>query len=167
MRTACCCPGWWPRCSRNVARQAGRVRLFELGRVFAQQAGEAGHRAAETVRVLPRPCVVSAAALQWGEKARKVDFHDLKGDLESRWLPLPVRSWSSVSSQHPFAHPGRSADVWRDGQRIGWIGQLHPRLQRRWIWTRGARRSSWTWSPLVARALPRAGELSRFPVRAP
>ena len=30
----------------------------------------------------------------------------------------------------PHAHPGRSATVWREGRRIGWVGHLHPRLLR-------------------------------------
>ena len=39
------------------------------------------------------------------------------------------------TSTQPFAHPGRSADVYRlnevgDGVCIGWIGQLHPRVQQ-------------------------------------
>jgi phenylalanyl-tRNA synthetase beta subunit len=38
-------PGLVATLGRNAARQLGRVRLFELGRVFAQQAGTASrHR---------------------------------------------------------------------------------------------------------------------------
>src|SRR5690606_23937447 len=108
-------PGLVATLGRNVARQAGRVRLFELGRVFAQQ-GEAGQAPCETVRVAAAVCG-DAAVLQWGDTARKVDFHDLKGDLES----LAAASGARLefrAAQHPFAHPARSADVCRDGRRI-------------------------------------------------
>ncbi len=153
-------PGLVATLGRNVARQAGRVRLFELGRVFAQ-AGEAGQAPRETVRVAAAVCG-DAAALQWGEKARKVDFHDLKGDLQS----LAAASGAQLEfrvAQHPFAHPARSADVWRDGRRIGWIGQLHPRLAAMIDIDVEVLAFELDLEPLAARALPRAGELSRFP----
>ena len=153
-------PGLVATLGRNVARQAGRVRLFELGRVFAQ-AGEAGQAPRETVRVAAAVCG-DAATLQWGEKARKVDFHDLKGDLEA----LAAASGAQLefrAAQHPFAHPARSADVWRDGCRIGWIGQLHPRLAKALDIDVDVLAFELDLEPLVARTLPRAGELSRFP----
>jgi len=153
-------PGLVATLGRNVARQAGRVRLFELGRVFAQ-AVEAGQAPRETVRVAAAVCG-DAAALQWGEKARKVDFHDLKGDLQS----LAAASGAQLefrAATHPFAHPARSADVWRAGRRIGWIGQLHPRLAAAMEIDVDVLAFELDLEPLAARALPRAGELSRFP----
>ena len=153
-------PGLVATLGRNVARQAGRVRLFELGRVFAQQ-GEAGQAPQETVRVAAAVCG-NAAALQWGDKARKVDFHDLKGDLES----LAAASGAQLefrAAQHPFAHPARSADVWRDGRRIGWMGQLHPRLAAAMEVDVEVLAFELDLEPLAVRTLPRAGELSRFP----
>ncbi len=154
-------PGLVATLGRNVARQAGRVRLFELGRVFAQQSGDAGQAPRETVRVAAAVCG-DAAALQWGEKARKVDFHDLKGDLESLAAAAGARLEFRVA-QHPFAHPARSADVYRDGRRIGWIGQLHPRLAAAMEIDVEVLAFELDLEPLAARALPRAGELSRFP----
>jgi len=153
-------PGLVATLGRNVARQAGRVRLFELGRVFAQ-AGDAGQAPRETVCVAAAVCG-DAAVLQWGEKARKIDFHDLKGDLES----LAAASGAVLEFRavpHPFAHPARSADVWRDGRRIGWIGQLHPRLAKAMDIDVEVLAFELDLSLLAARALPRAGELSRFP----
>ena len=153
-------PGLVATLGRNVARQAGRVRLFELGRVFAQQ-GEAGQAPRETVRVAAAVCG-DAAALQWGDTARKVDFHDLKGDLES----LAAASGAQLefrAAQHPFAHPARSADVCRDGRHIGWIGQLHPRLAAAMEIDVDVLAFELDLEPLAARGLPRAGELSRFP----
>ena len=153
-------PGLVATLGRNVARQAGRVRLFELGRVFAQ-AAEAGQAPLENVRVAAAVCG-DAGVLQWGEKARKVDFHDLKGDLES----LAAASGAVLefrAAVHPFAHPARSADVWRDGQRIGWIGQLHPRLAKAMEIDVDVLAFELDLASLAARALPRAGELSRFP----
>lgn len=154
-------PGLIATLGRNVARQAGRVRLFEIGRVFAQQAGEGKPAPRETVRIAAAVCG-DAAALQWGEKTRKVDFHDLKGDLES----LAAASGAALefrASQRAYAHPARSADIWRDGRCIGWIGQLHPRLAKEMEIDIDVLGFELDLEPLAARALPRASELSRFP----
>ncbi|MCW0447208.1 Phenylalanine--tRNA ligase beta subunit [Xanthomonas sacchari] len=103
-----------------------------------------------------------ADALQWGLPARKVDFHDLKGDLDA----LAAASGARLDyrpSAHPFAHPTRSADVYRDDVRIGWIGQLHPRLLQAMQIDVDVLAFELDLAPLAARALPRAAELSRFP----
>jgi len=153
-------PGLVAALGRNVARQAGRVRLFELGKVFAA-AAQAGAAPVETQHVAAAICG-DALALQWGEAARKSDFHDLKGDLES----LAAASGAMLEfrpSTQPFGHPGRSADVYRDGSPIGWIGQLHPALAKALEIDVDVVAFELALAPLAARVLPRAGELSRFP----
>jgi phenylalanyl-tRNA synthetase beta chain len=154
-------PGLVSALQRNVARQAGRVRLFELGNVFAASPESSDAAPIETQRVAGA-IHGDAGPEQWGEKARKADFHDLKGDLES----LAAASGAVLEyrpSQAPFGHPGRSADVFRDGHRIGWIGQLHPRLQRALDLDGEVIGFELDMAPLTLRALPRAAELSRFP----
>ena len=157
MRTALL-PGVVAALQRNVARQAGRVRLFEIGNVFQAEVGTAPR---ETVR-LAAAVAGEAAAEQWGQPARKVDFHDLKGDLES----VAALSGAQLEFRPSLAshgHPGRSADVYRDNQKVGWIGQLHPRLQRALDLDAEVIAFEVDLAPLSARALPRAGDLSRYP----
>lgn len=153
-------PGLVAALGRNVARQAGRVRLFELGNVFSAS-GE-GKAPLETLRIAAAACG-DARAEQWGEKpARKVDFHDLKGDLES----LAATAGAVLEyrpSTRSFGHPGRSADIYRDGRPVGWIGQLHPRLQRQLDLDADVVAFEVDLAPLAERAVARASELSRFP----
>lgn len=153
-------PGLVATLGRNVARQAGRVRLFEIGKVFAA-GGEAGAAPRETLRLAAAVCG-EVFAPQWGEPARKVDFHDLKGDLAS----LAAASGAGLElrpSAPSHAHPGRSADVFRDGVRIGWIGQLHPSLLKALDIDVDVIALEIDLLPLSLRALPKAHELSRFP----
>lgn len=153
-------PGLVAALGRNLARQATRVRLFELGNVFAD-AGQ-GQAPRETLRVAAAVCG-DAHVEQWGAKpARKVDFHDLKGDLES----LAVAAGASLEfrpATPPQGHPGRSAQVYRDGQYLGWLGQLHPRLQRALDIDTDVFVLELDLAPLAAKAVPRADELSRYP----
>lgn len=154
-------PGLVATLGRNAARQLGRVRLFELGRVFAQQAGDGQPAPLETPRVAAAVCG-DAQAVQWGLPTRKVDFHDLKGDLES----LAAASGAQLEfrpSARAYGHPARSAEVFRDGVSIGWIGQIHPRLAKAMEIEADVYAFELDLEPLTARRLPRAGELSRFP----
>jgi len=150
-------PGLAAALARNAARQQPRLRLFELGRTFAA----ATEAPLETRRIAAVACG-DANAEQWGLAARKVDFHDLRGDLDSL-AALSAAQLEYRPAQRPFAHPGRSADVLREGVVIGWIGQLHPALQD----TMGIEAPVYAFEldldALSVRALPRARALSRFP----
>ncbi len=115
----------------NLARKAGRVRVFELGRVATRDASvTAGD---STVAGVAQPMRVAGLAYgpldpsQWGVKERAVDFFDLKGDVEALLAP---REPVFKPAAHPALHPGRSARVLLDGQAIGYIGELHPRWRQ-------------------------------------
>ena len=115
----------------NLARKASRVRLFEVGRVFARDAKVPSSDS--TVAGVAQPMRIAALAagpidsLQWGVKERAVDFFDIKGDVEA--LLGPARA-SFVADTHPAMHPGRCARIELDGQPIGFVGELHPRWRQ-------------------------------------
>ena len=151
-------PGLVAALGRNAARQQPRVRMFELGKVFAANAGAAP---IETPRMAAVACG-PAHGEQWSEKARPVDFHDLKGDLDS----LAALSGAQLEyrpAAPAWGHPGRSAQVLRDGQALGWIGQLHPRLQQALGLDGEVVAFELDLDPLLVRGIPLARALSRFP----
>ena len=155
-------PGLVSALGRNLARQQSRVRLFELGKVFA--AAGPGEAPVETARIAAA-IHGDARAEQWGEPARAADFHDLRGDLDS----LAACAGAVLDyrrSDAPHGHPGRSADVWRvDGgeARLGWIGELHPRLLRALDLDGPVLGFELDLAPLCRRAIPRPQALSRYP----
>ncbi|MGH8079685.1 MAG: phenylalanine--tRNA ligase subunit beta, partial [Lysobacter sp.] len=166
-------PGLVAALGRNASRQQERVRLFELGNVFhgadsavPVAAGQARSLApVETPRVAAAVCG-PAKAEQWGAVAKPVGFHDLRGDLDS----LAAASGARLDyrpSAPAWAHPGRSADVFRvDGgreQRLGWIGQLHPRLLRALDLDQDVIAFELDLRPLVERAIPKAAAQSKYP----
>ena len=150
-------PGLVAALGRNAARQQSRIRLFEIGKTFA-----ASSDAPIETRRIAAVAGGDAAAEQWGEAARKLDFHDIKGDLDSL-AALSGATLEYRASTPPFAHPGRSADVYRDGACIGWIGQLHPRLQQALDLDADVYGFELALDALQARALPRATGLSKYP----
>lgn len=118
---------------KNIAHNAkyrqNRVRVFELGRVFFDDPEvKSGDK---TVKGINQPMHFAAASWglaypeQWGEKARQVDFFDLKNDLENL-LGSQAADLRFVAEEHPALHPGRSADIFYRDQKIGVIGELHP-----------------------------------------
>jgi phenylalanyl-tRNA synthetase beta chain len=151
-------PGLVAALGRNAARQQSRVRLFELGNVFAANGVEAP---LESLRIAAAACG-DAGAEQWSTKSAPVAFHDLKGDLDSL-AALAGAELEYWPSQPPWAHPGRSADVYRSGVKLGWIGQLHPRLQRTLDLDIDVVAFELDLAGLLNRAIPKARPLSRYP----
>jgi phenylalanyl-tRNA synthetase beta chain len=119
-------PGLLATLRHNLARQQTRVRVFESGLSFRRVDGE----------LVQRPKLAAAVTgnsrdEQWGLPTRKVDFFDLKGDLEALLsLVDPQGGFAFEAAEHPVLHPGQSARVLRDGVAIGWIGMLHPAQQK-------------------------------------
>jgi phenylalanyl-tRNA synthetase beta chain len=187
-------PGLVQALRHNIARQQARVRLFEVGRVFANREQGTGLRRQdavanseadpkgwpqerpvngerdkpapiETLRVAAVACG-SASAEQWGDAARTVEFHDLKGDLESI-AALAGQSGEAlrfVPATEPWLHPGRSAEAWKGTVRLGWIGHLHPRLLKALDLDTDVLAFELDLEPLAERAIPAAKALSRYPL---
>ncbi len=140
----------------NLARRRDRVRVFETGRCF-ERAGQ-GHR--QPLR-LGGLAYGNALPEQWGAPARAVDLFDVKGDLAALLAP---RALTTDRGAHPALHPGRAARVLLDGAAIGWLGELHPRLVRHFDLPRAPVVFELDLPPLLARPLPAAVPVPKFPV---
>lgn len=103
----------------NLNRKQNRVRVFEIARVFSKLS-DGTFAQNERIGGL---VYGTATPEQWGEKARSVDFYDVKADVESL---LQGREAQFVKAEHPALHPGRTAEIVSDGKVIGFIGELHP-----------------------------------------
>ena len=101
----------------NLNRKQERVRVFEIARIFHD---ETANGQPERIGGL---VYGSAMPEQWGDKARLVDFYDVKGDVESL---LHGQELAFVKTEHPALHPGRAAEIRMGGKTVGFIGELHP-----------------------------------------
>jgi phenylalanyl-tRNA synthetase beta chain len=152
-------PGLLTCAQHNLARQQTRVRIFESGLRFVPSA--------DGLRQEPMLAgLIAGTALpeQWGEAARAVDFFDAKGDLETL-LSLVGQAESATlePAEHPALHPGQSARLRRDDQELGWIGMLHPELQRRLDLPRDLFLFELHLDAIRAGRMPAFRPLSRFP----
>jgi phenylalanyl-tRNA synthetase beta chain len=142
----------------NVNRQQNRVRLFESGLRFIKQQGE----------TLQQPMLAGLAlgsvnGEQWGEKVRKVDFFDVKADLEALFA-LSGLQISFHADKHPALHPGQSAKLLnQQGQLVGWLGMLHPILEKQLGFDSQVFLFELEFDKILAKRVPSFSPLSRFP----
>lgn len=107
----------------NLKRKQSRVRLFETGRIFLRDGRGAAVAGFRQPWKLAGLAYGGALPEGWGSGVRKVDFFDMKGDIEALLAPAQLRF---ERLQHPALHPGRAARVLLDGREIGCLGELHP-----------------------------------------
>ena len=109
----------------NTNRQQSRIRLFETGLRFVQQNGETVQE-----KMLAGLALGSVYAEQWGEKTRKIDFYDIKADIEAM-CALTGCKVTFNAGEHTALHPYQTAEILNAaGEHIGYIGMLHPNLEK-------------------------------------
>ena len=151
----------------NANRKQSRVRVFELGRVFARddQVADGGL----TVAGINQPQRLAGAAWgpaveeQWGTPSRPVDFYDVRNDVECL-LGARAGNLVCVADTHPALHPGRSARLELDGKAIGWLGELHPRWAQQYDLAHAPVVFELDVEAISVGELPVPAELSRQPV---
>jgi phenylalanyl-tRNA synthetase beta chain len=117
-------PGLLQALGSNQRRQQQRVRLFEIGRRYSGKG--------EETEVVAGTAAGTALPEQWGAEPAKLDFFDVKGDVEALLtLTGAAGEFRFASEAHPALHPGQSARIWRGDRAVGWLGAVHPEHLRR------------------------------------
>ena len=121
-------PGLLNTAVYNLNRQQSRVRIFEVGQCFVP--GQKGVSSLTQNTMLGGLICGSRSPIGWTAGKDKVDFYDIKGDIEGlTGLTGLQHTFSFNAATHPALHPGQCAQLTRNGEAIGWVGQLHPRIQ--------------------------------------
>ena len=142
--------------SHNLKRKQNRVRVFEMARVFLKTAtGEV-----EQPEKLAGLAYGTRFAEQWSYQAEKVDFFDVKADIEVLFSP---RQLTFRRAAHPALHPGRCAEVLLDGKVVGILGELHPQWVQKYDLVAAPIYFELDLQPLLARHTIQAQAVSRFP----
>lgn len=114
-------PGLLKAIQHNLNRQQNRLRLFETGLTFINKDNGLEQRS-KVCGAITGPVM----AEQWGESPRKVDFFDIKADVEALLSLGGLDEVSFIKAEHAALHPGQSAQILKKNQPIGWVGALHP-----------------------------------------
>ncbi|AST06516.1 phenylalanine--tRNA ligase subunit beta [Anoxybacillus flavithermus] len=114
--------------SYNRARQVENVAVYETGAVYLSKGdNELPNEKERLAGVLTG---VWHAHMWQGEK-KAVDFYVAKGILDGLFALLGVENrieYKQAKREH--LHPGRTADILLDNKTIGFVGQLHPVVQK-------------------------------------
>lgn len=146
----------------NQNRQQNRVRLFESGLRFVPDTqADLGIR-----QDLMLAGVICGNRYEehWDLAKNAVDFYDLKGDLESVLeLTGELSEFEFRAEANPALHPGQSAAIYVKGERVGFIGVVHPELERKLDLNGRTLVFELLWERIANRRVPQAQEVSRFP----
>lgn len=100
--------------SRNYNYRNETAKLFEIGKVFIPS--ESGK--------LPDEPVYITMGMYGG-----IDFFDIKGACETIFDNMMVKDVSyKAISDDPTFHPGRTAAIFAEGEKIGIAGEIHPEV---------------------------------------
>ncbi|MDX1456025.1 MAG: phenylalanine--tRNA ligase subunit beta [Marinobacter sp.] len=141
----------------NQNRQQPRVRLFETGLRFLQN-GDAIDQQPMLAGVVAGPQVPE----NWANGRRDADFFDVKGELESLFQVLGV-TVEFGRGAHPALHPGQCAELKIGGQSVGWLGALHPQVQKKLELNGTILMFELFLNSIVTGYVPNFKEISKFP----
>ncbi|MDP2826821.1 MAG: phenylalanine--tRNA ligase subunit beta [Sulfuritalea sp.] len=144
----------------NRKRQTERVRIFELGRCFHRDASSGPVTGFAQPLRLAGLAAGQALPEQWGAPASRVDFYDIKADVEALFAP---RRLEFIKAEHPALHPGRCATVSLGGQPVGILGELHPRWVQKYELGTAPAIFELELAVLLTTPFPGYAEVSRFP----
>ncbi len=121
-------PGLLRSLAYNQSRSVDNVQLYEIGTVFSTADGR--KKPKEKTKVAS----VMAGAMKpsgWNDRSVAFDFFDGKGVIENiiREMALPKPRFKALSPEDArFLQPGRAAEVFSGGAKIGWVGEIHPKV---------------------------------------
>jgi len=154
-------PGLLTTLKYNENRQQDRLRLFETGMVFLKDK-ESG----QIIQSVQIAGLVSGTRFpdNFNNNNEISDFYDVKGDVESLLaLSREDAAFSFTPANQEGFHNGQCARVERRGEHLGYIGALHPSIQRELGITARVFMFELAVKQLQSTAVPRITELSRFP----
>jgi phenylalanyl-tRNA synthetase beta chain len=150
-------PGLLKALSYNQNRQQSRVKFFETGLKFEKKAGEIIQ-----TRMISGIASGTAQPESWNSPARKLDFYDVKADLEK--LLCSVDSEISFEkAEHAALHPGQTAKIVKNDQVIGYLGSIHPKLQKYLDLNGSVYLFELCLNEAVKGVIPRFTEVSKYP----
>ena len=130
-------PGLLDALAHNAARDRPDVALFESAHVYGASrrfdgAGPPRGATAATERHHLGAVLTVAEPGGWRTPRRPADYYAARSLVEAVMAAAGV-AWRPQEDPRPFLHPGRSASVLAaDGGGLGWVGELHPLVGRRW-----------------------------------
>ena len=116
-------PGLLKSLSTNLARRNLNLSFFETGTVFYP-----GEEKLPAENLKLGAIVCGRSQINWMKHDIEMDYYYLKGMAEILLEEMGCPAVSFAAAEAPGYHPGRTAAVSCNGERIGGLGELHPAI---------------------------------------
>lgn len=150
--------GLIPALDKNLKRQQNRVRFFETGLSFVNTADGMLQR-----KKIAGAITGSRYPEHWDKSPQLVDFYDIKGDVEALLSESTAKEYNFAPVAHAALHPGQSAEIISGNDVIGWVGSLHPRIEKKLGLSQPVFLFELDIELMTQKELPSYKQLSRFP----
>ncbi len=152
-------PGLVNALNHNLKRQQERVRLFETGLRFRKVDGEIVQD-----EMLAGLIYGSRLPKGWYEGgSSEVDFFDIKADVEAILDCSLGNEFAFKPSKVAALHPGQTAEIALAGETMGYVGALHPSVQKELGLKKPAFVFELEIAAFKAMKLPKYEAVSKFP----
>lgn len=118
-------PGMLETMAKNINSGISDLALFETGKVF--QSGDADASHLESLHLIGAVTENKEVDF-WDPKNSVRDLFSIKGTLRALGERLNVKSVDMEPKNYPWFAPGKSVQVHSGSQRIGSMGEIHPRV---------------------------------------
>ncbi len=112
----------------NQSQGNGALNAFEIGRIFWREGEEL--KEADAVAGILGGDLTAIGRWTRAGKGSPMTWYQAKGILESAFSRLGLTVEYRAEKEDKRLHPGRTASLWIEEQRLGIFGQLHPQLRQ-------------------------------------
>ncbi|MFC0180301.1 phenylalanine--tRNA ligase subunit beta [Thorsellia kenyensis] len=155
-------PGLLSAVVYNQNRQQTRLRLFEYGLCFTPDK-ESDLGISQTAH-LGGVLTGLRYPEHWCFDKSQADYFDAKGDVEALLsLTGKMENFHFVHSKHNALHPGQSADIYLGDEYVGFVGVLHPLIEKALDLNGKTMVFQLNWDSINETILPAPQELSKYP----
>jgi phenylalanyl-tRNA synthetase beta chain len=143
----------------NLSRQQSRASLFETGLRF--ESADSGMAQSPVIAGL---IYGDREVESWSQTKGKVDFYDLKGHVEALvGATDSPDEFRFEAAEHPALHPGQCAALYREGTLVGYLGRIHPSVQKQLDLDQPVYLFECLSAELLRAKVPVSSPISRFP----
>ncbi len=141
----------------NLSHRNEDVAIFELGSVYlANQLPLSDFPREETC--LCAALTGNRKVADWNQVKEPLDFYDVKGLVEELFASLNITEYEFQPGNASYLHPGKSAMISYQGNCIGVLGEVHPKVAAAFNLTKATYLLDMKLQPLVEAA----GRLAQY-----
>lgn len=111
----------------NQAHSNKDVHIYEISNTYSKDS---------EINVLGIACTGVYISNKWQQQIKKAEFYLVKGFMEAIFKKLGIEEsryqFTRVEKDNEYLHPGRSGYISINKQIVGYVGQIHPNMEKKY-----------------------------------